>query len=367
MKRWNNLLMVVLSALVGLLPRVVEAQSCGTANGQVTTSNFPVSCDPGLPSTHPVSGSATYNVSGSTTCSGTAFGEPGAGGWAPATQQGNQNVTVNASGQCGCVPSVLSSTTANHDEHIDYKIPYRTNCATPQGGSCGCVNQETVHHVYTAASTCTGSFCCSTHSVCEGGGNRWDGQTCTCMFSPLMLVLEGSYLGLSSASQGVLFDLSPGPPLERVAWPTQPNIVPFVVDDRNGNGTIDDGGELIGSASPQGNGSERNGFNALALYDTDADGVVSRNDVRFNDSKLWFDLNRDGVTQRRELVTLSDAGVVGLSLRYQTLDRRDEWGNVIAYRSRAFIRNRNGGMQSVWLYDPVLRTEPAESTTGQHR
>jgi hypothetical protein len=173
-----------------------------------------------------------------------------------------------------------------------------------------------------------------------------------------MLVLEGSFLGLSAASQGVVFDFSPGPPLERVAWPTQPDIVPFVVEDRNGNGAIDNRSELIGSASPQGSGAERNGFNALSLYDTDGDGVVSPNDAAFSRLQLWFDVNRDGLTQRLELVSLSSAGVIGLSLRYQAVERRDEWGNIIAYRSRAFIRRRGGGVQSVWLYDPFLRTEP---------
>lgn len=362
---FTRLLLLPLAAQFVLAPAVAEGQECGTVNASITTSSFPVSCDPSLPSTHPVSGNATWNVTGSTTCSGSAFGDPSQGGWAPATQTGSNNVTVTASGQCGCQPSVLATSTFTHDEHIDFKIPYRTNCATPSGGACGCVNQETIHHSYTAVSSCTGSFCCSTQSTCEGNGNRWDANTCTCMFSPLMLVLEGTDLRLSAASQGVIFDLSPGPPLERVAWPTQPNVVPFIVDDRNGNGVIDDGGELIGSACPQAKAGERNGFNALALYDTNGDGVVSANDAGFERLQLWFDHKRDGVTQNGELVALSAAGVVGLSLRYQAVENRDEWGNIIAYRSRAFMRGRNGGIRPVWLYDPFLRTEPADSTGGE--
>ena len=353
----NSHLSVVLA--VSLLTATIgaplaEAQSCGSVATQETGYSGPMSCE-SLPPTQPISMSLSWSVSGSTSCSGAYFGSL----WYPNAQTGSAgSLNVTASGQCGCPPSIGSPSVGQDGEHFDAQVTSATNCSY-SGGNCTCVPQVTGVHVYTAA-TCTSGFCCSTSDLCTQGGDRWDASTCSCAFSPLLLDLTGDGLVLSSASDGVVFDLRPGGTLERVAWPTSPASTPFVVDDVNGDGQINDGGELLGSASPQSTVGERNGFNALGLYDTNGDGVVTSEDSRFSRLLLWFDSNRDGRSQPSELRTLSSAGVTLLSLRYQEINQRDSHGNIIAYRSRAFATNGGRrGVRRLWLYDVFLRDESA--------
>ncbi|ADE11832.1 VCBS domain-containing protein [Sideroxydans lithotrophicus] len=86
----------------------------------------------------------------------------------------------------------------------------------------------------------------------------------------------------------------------------------FLVLDRNGNGTIDNGTELFGDSTPildaNGNviGKAKNGFDALAQLDTNHDGIVDAQDANFFDLQVWQDLNQDGISQANELRYLAD-------------------------------------------------------------
>jgi Ca2+-binding RTX toxin-like protein len=83
--------------------------------------------------------------------------------------------------------------------------------------------------------------------------------------------------------------------------------------DRNGNGTIDNGRELFGDATPlYAGGLAADGFAALAQEDTNLDGKVDSLDARFAQLRLWTDLNQDGVSQGSELFTLEQKGVAAL-------------------------------------------------------
>ena len=87
----------------------------------------------------------------------------------------------------------------------------------------------------------------------------------------------------------------------------------FLVLDRNGNGTIDNGAELFGDATPlYAGGLAADGFAALAQEDTNLDGKVDSLDARFATLRLWTDLNQDGVSQAGELFTLAQKGVAAL-------------------------------------------------------
>ena len=124
-------------------------------------------------------------------------------------------------------------------------------------------------------------------------------------------------------------------------------IVPsdgFLVLDRNGNGTIDDGTELFGDNTPiYGNmldangqtvqgitGKAADGFDALAQQDTNADGVVNAQDVNFADLRVWQDLNQDGVSQEGELKTLAELGIAGINIGKTENSRILPGGNEIA-------------------------------------
>lgn len=86
----------------------------------------------------------------------------------------------------------------------------------------------------------------------------------------------------------------------------------FLVLDRNGNGTIDNGTELFGDNTPvydaAGNviGKARDGFDALAQLDTNHDGIVDAQDANFYDLQVWQDLSQDGISQANELRYLAD-------------------------------------------------------------
>ena len=89
----------------------------------------------------------------------------------------------------------------------------------------------------------------------------------------------------------------------------------FLVLDRNGNGTIDNGSELFGDSTPlAGGGTAADGFAALAQEDTNNDGMVNASDTRFANLRIWQDTNQDGISQANELKTLAEVGISAISV-----------------------------------------------------
>ena len=87
----------------------------------------------------------------------------------------------------------------------------------------------------------------------------------------------------------------------------------FLVLDHNGNGMIDNGGELFGDSTPlYAGGKAMDGFEALAQEDTNSDGRVDNLDARFSQLRIWRDLNQDGISQSGELFTLPQEGIAAL-------------------------------------------------------
>ncbi len=109
----------------------------------------------------------------------------------------------------------------------------------------------------------------------------------------------------------------------------------FLVLDRNGNGTIDNGTELFGDSTPvpDGQGGTRNavdGFDALAAQDTNADGVVNNQDANFANLRLWRDLNQNGTSEAGELTTLAQNNIASISVAKTENNTLLPNGNVIA-------------------------------------
>ena len=87
--------------------------------------------------------------------------------------------------------------------------------------------------------------------------------------------------------------------------------------DLNGNQIIDDGSELFGDSTKLLNGDlAHHGYQALAEYDENQDGLIDENDQIFNTLKIWQDKNSDGVSQTNELATLAELGIESLSVGY---------------------------------------------------
>jgi hypothetical protein len=159
--------------------------------------------------------------------------------------------------------------------------------------------------------------------------NQGGGTDC----SPIIIDLTGDGVFLTSAANGVKFDIADtGVPIQ-IAWTANANNA-FLVLDRNGNGVINSGAELFGNFTPQPASAHPNGFLALAQYDANGDGIIDASDPIYSQLRLWVDANHDGISQPGELRTLPEMGVVSISLDYSLSNRTDEFGNVFRYRAK---------------------------------
>ncbi len=182
---------------------------------------------------------------------------------------------------------------------------------------------------------------------------------------PLTLDLDGDGLettGIDS-SNPVLFDHDGDGAKNATGW-VKPDDG-FLVLDRNGNGTIDNGAELFGDSTPildaEGNVIRKaaDGFDALAQEDTNGDGLVNAQDANWANLRIWQDADSDGVTDAGELKTLGELGIAALRVAKTENDTPLPNGNVLAdlgsflYRDghEASLGNVTGGMADIDLAD----------------
>lgn len=125
---------------------------------------------------------------------------------------------------------------------------------------------------------------------------------------PLVLDLDGDgieTIGIGSAAN-VLFDYDGDGVKTATGWVKADDGM--LVLDRNGNGTIDNGGELFGDQTLVQGVKAANGFAALSAEDTNKNGKFDAGDANFTKVRIWQDKNSDGVSQTDELRTLSELG-----------------------------------------------------------
>jgi hypothetical protein len=258
-------------------------------------------------------------------------------------QTGCNNTGTGAFGQPTCVVAYnVCRSTHNGDR---YSTTYTATCNppicafpkvnNPMTGACECPEERPT---------------CRTPQV-------YSPESCTCVGSPILVDVSGNGFNLTGASGGVHFDLNADGTPEALAWTAAGTDDAWLVLDRNGNNSVDNGLELFGDFTPQPMTDSPNGFIALAEYDKPAnggnnDGLITAQDAVFNSLRLWQDTNHNGVSDTGELHTLTELGLKSIECDYKESKRTDQFGNLFLYRAK--VKDTRDAQLGRWAWDVFL-------------
>lgn len=107
----------------------------------------------------------------------------------------------------------------------------------------------------------------------------------------------------------------------------------FLVIDRNDNGIVDDGSELSFLIDAP---EARSAMQGLAAFDSNGDGLVSELDERFGELKVWVDADQDGRTDAGEMKSLTDHGIVSISIRAYANNAAQKLGRNVLLSTAVF-------------------------------
>ena len=165
--------------------------------------------------------------------------------------------------------------------------------------------------------------------------------------SPIVVDVGKNGIELGAAGVGVYFDVDNNGMPNHVQWVKPGGDEAFLALDRNGNGVVDNGGELFGVGTPlffEGSNAP-NGFVGLAQYDSielggNDDGFITEEDTIWPALRLWRDINADGVSTREEMLTPERFGIVSFETIPKFGKRYDAAGNILPYWAWAATAGR---------------------------
>lgn len=144
--------------------------------------------------------------------------------------------------------------------------------------------------------------------------------------TPLVLDLDGDGVEMTATQNGVMFDYDNDGELELTAWVEADDG--FLVQDRNGDGVINDRSEMFGDMF-----GYADGFAHLGSLDTNNDGLIDSQDAEWSDLRVWRDLDQDGVSDENELFSLDDLGVESINIAETTSVDQEIGDNYISDKS----------------------------------
>jgi Ca2+-binding RTX toxin-like protein len=174
---------------------------------------------------------------------------------------------------------------------------------------------------------------------------------------PVVLDLDGDGIELIElAKSRVRFDVDGDGKAERIGWVGRDDGI--LALDRNGNGRIDDFSEISFRSDFLGAGTDLEG---LYAYDTDGDGFLTAADDRFGDFLVWRDINSNGHSEKRELFSFAELGIVSISLERRDVTPLDRDGRANQILATSTFETADGRLHRLGDVALFADMEPVRS------